>query len=149
MTNYNKFNSRRRAIRIDSEVAQTPTLPLNKEGILQSSSASWSPGFHMYIYTVSIISKRTEGCLYKLVLSECLRENLLLPIRLYYRWNTSMPGHRSWMRKCVRPSTTCSSHLSMGYSHTWLRTWTSKWARQSTTCSSHLSMGYSHTWLRT
>ena len=96
MIDYNKFISRRRyntrAIRIASEVAQTPTLPLNKEGILRSSSASRSVGFHLYIYTVSTISKRTEGCLYEFVLSECLRGNLLLPICLYCRWNTSMPG---------------------------------------------------------
>ena len=85
MNDYNKFNSRRRTIRIDSEVAKTPTLPLNKEGILQSSSASWSSGFHMYIYTVSIISKCIEGCLYEFVLSGCLRENILLPICLFYQ----------------------------------------------------------------
>ena len=77
---------------MSSEVAQTPTLPLNKEGILRSSSASRSSGFHLYIYIVSIISKRTKGCLYEFVLSGCLRENLLLPIRLYCRWNTSIPG---------------------------------------------------------
>ena len=84
MNDYNKFNSQRRTIRIASEVAQTPTLPLNKEGILWSSSASRSSGFHLYIYTVSIISKCTEGCLYEFVLSRCLRENILLPIHLYY-----------------------------------------------------------------
>ena len=96
MIDYNKFKSRRRyntsTIRIASEVTQIPTLPLNKEGILQSSSASWSSGFHLYIYTVFIISKRTKGCLYKFVLSGCLSENLLLPIHLYYQWNTSIPG---------------------------------------------------------
>ena len=48
MNNYNKFNSRRRTIRIASEVAQTPTLPLNKEGILWSSSTYDHLGF---IYT--------------------------------------------------------------------------------------------------
>ena len=34
MNDYNKFNSRRRTIRIASEVAQTLMLPFNKEGIL-------------------------------------------------------------------------------------------------------------------
>ena len=92
MNDYNKFNSRRRTIRITSEVAQTLTLPLKKEGILLSSSTSWSSGFHLYIYMVSIISKRTKGCLYKCFLSGCLRETFLLPILLYYRWNTSIPG---------------------------------------------------------
>ena len=83
MNAYNKFNSRRRIIRITYEVAQTSTLPLNKEGILRSSSASRSSGFHLYIYAVSIISKRIEGCLYEFVLFGCLRENLLLLIRHY------------------------------------------------------------------
>ena len=87
MIDYNKFISRRRyntrTIRIASEVAQIPTLPLNKEVILQSSSTSRSSWFHMYIYTVSIISKRTEGFLYEFVLFRCPRENILLPIRLY------------------------------------------------------------------
>ena len=96
MINYNKFISHRRyntrTIRIAFEVAQTPTLPLNKEGVLQSSSTSQSSRFHLYIYTISIISKRTEGCLYEFVLSGCLRENLLLPIHLYCRWKTSIPG---------------------------------------------------------
>ena len=73
---------------MSSEVAQTPTLPLNKEGILRSSSAPRSSGFHLYIYIVSIVSKRTEGYLYEFVLSGCLRENLLLPIHLYCRWYT-------------------------------------------------------------
>ena len=86
MNDYNKFKSWKRTIRIDSEVAQTSTLPLNKEGILLSSSTSWSSGFHLYIYTVSIISKCTKGCLYKCVPAGCLRDNLLLPICLYYRW---------------------------------------------------------------
>ena len=63
MNDYNKFNSRRKTIRIASKVAQNPTLPLNKDGILRSSSASSSFGFHLYIYIVSIISKCTEGCL--------------------------------------------------------------------------------------
>ena len=96
MIDYNKFTSRRRyntrTIRIAYEVAQTPTLPLNKEGIFRSSSASRSSGFHLYIYTVSIINKRTEGCLYEFVLSRCLRENIFLPICLYCRWNNSMHG---------------------------------------------------------
>ena len=47
---------------MSSEVAQTPTLPLNKEVILRSSLASRSSRFHLYIYTVSIISIHTEGC---------------------------------------------------------------------------------------
>ena len=92
MNDYNKFNPRRWTIRIAFEVAQTPTLPLNKKGILRSSSTSHSSGFHLYIYTASIISKRIEGCLYEFVLFECLRENIMLPIRLYCRWNPSMPG---------------------------------------------------------
>ena len=49
---------------MSSEVAQTPTLPLNKEGILRSSLTSRSSGFHLYIYTVSIISIHTEGCMH-------------------------------------------------------------------------------------
>ena len=96
MIDYNKFISHRRqntrTIRISSEVAQTPTLPLNKEGILWSSSASRSSRFHLYIYIVSIISKRTEGCLCEFVLSECVRENILatypslLPMEYFHTW---------------------------------------------------------------
>ena len=55
----------------------------------------------------------------------------------------------SWTSKSIWPSTTCSSHLPMGYSHTWMRTWMSKCAWPSTTCSPHLSMGYSHARMRT
>ena len=82
-----------------------------------------------------------------------MRENLLLPIRLYYRWNTSIPGYISWMNTHARPYTTYSSHLPMGYSHTWLRIWMSRGTcaitRPSTTCSTHLPMDYSHTSLST
>ena len=154
MYDYNKFNSRRRTIRIDFEVAQTPTLPLNKEGILQFSSTSWSSRFHLYIYTVSIISKHAEVCLYEFVLFECMREYILvtymsllpmeyfhtwlrdpgwehmhdhlLPIHLIYWWGTLILG---WELEQVEVLVQSHSHLI----HVRLICW----------------LDFSHTWLST
>ena len=141
---------------MSSEVAQTPTLPLNKEGILQSSSTSRSSRFHMYIYTISIISIHTEGCLHDLcpsrgVFMNQFYQDVWEKIFCYLSISTvdgKLPylAWGSWTSQCVWPSTTCSSHLLMGYSHTWLRTWMSRGTcaivRPSATCPTNLPRGF-------
>ena len=95
---------------------------------------------------LSAWSQSFKKCHHELVLSGHLREDLMILVRLYCQWDPPIPGLRSCTSKCARPPTTCSSHLSMGYSHTWMRTWTSRGTcvitQPSTTCPTHLPMGF-------
>ena len=145
MNNYNKFNSQRRTIRIASEVAQTPTLPLNKEGFICTSILSPSS-----LNVLKVVIKNLfypdvwEGIFYYLSVSStngilpylardpgwAHMHDHLLPVRLICRWGTPIPG---WEPKRVEVPVQSHVHLlhvllicQWDFSHTWLSTWTSR-----------------------